>query len=521
MKICLINPPYRQSVLDNNDYDPYKPNIQSPGLGYLASSSEREGHLVTVLECPSNQWDLKQLYQYLENNKYDAYGLSILYTTLLCASKIARKIRKLYSEAFIFAGGIYPSIYPDDTLDVIPELACCVIGDGEEILPKLMKFVNGRINIDVVRGIAYRKNGKTVKTQPAISMKSLDDLPYPKISYINNSGTFGIVSSRGCYGNCTFCASNTYKRLRPGPFIKRRSCKNIIGELESLINEYQAKNFIFFDDNFLYHFCDQDFISEFSNLIHQKALSFHFQITARANDIIRYSQYLDVLMGLGLNMVFTGVESFVPRQLELFKKGVTPEENIQAIQILKEKGIPFSLGLILFDPYTTVEELVYNINILLKLEYYDTEYAGVFPVSLNDPLKVVKGSPIYFDFLQNGLLKNNENGYDFIHKKTEKFYLCLNIWKRKVQSIAEKYFLTYKALRKGMHELAFQLLNEKKKLMKLDMLCFREIGLLCIDEKRTEEIMQFIENKYFNDLNSIGWVFKRAENILEQSDKGG
>ena len=94
MKICFINPPYTQSILDNNEYDPYKPNIQSPGLGYLAASIEREGHSVTVLECPANQWDLIRLCQHLENNKYDAYGLSILYTTLLCAAKIARVIRK-------------------------------------------------------------------------------------------------------------------------------------------------------------------------------------------------------------------------------------------------------------------------------------------------------------------------------------------------------------------------------------------------------------------------------------------
>ncbi len=519
MKICFINPPYTQSILDNNEYDPYKPNIQSPGLGYLAASIEREGHSVTVLECPANQWDLIRLCQHLENNKYDAYGLSILYTTLLCAAKIARVIRKRCFDTFIFAGGIYPSIYPEDTLDVIPELDCCVIGDGEEILTELMLAANGGIQIDNIRGVAYSKNGKFVITPPFISQKSLDDLPYPKISYMNSSGTFGIVSSRGCYGSCTFCASNTYKRLRPGPLVKCRSCKNIIGELEWLIKEYHAKNFIFFDDNFLYHFCDPDFMREFSHLIHKKALSFHFQITARADDIIRYSQYLDVLTGLGLDMVFTGVESFVPRQLDLFRKGVTAEKNIQAIQILKEKGIPFSLGLILFDPYTTIDELIYNIDVLLELEYYNTDYAGAFPVSLNDPLKVVKGSPIYFDFLQKCLLKNNENGYDFIHKKTERFYDCLNNWRKKIQAAAEKYYLTYKAHKQGIHELAFHLLNEKKKLMELDMLCFRRIAQLCATEMGTGEIMKIIEREYLNDLLSIEQTFKKAEYALEQPDK--
>ena len=75
------------------------------------------------------------------------------------------------------------------------------------------------------------------------------------------------------------------------------------------------------------------------------------------------------LQQVGLRRVFLGVESFAPRFLERVRKGLSPDQNFRAIEILDRLGIRYRVGMIFFDWETSLEELRENVEVCHRLGF--------------------------------------------------------------------------------------------------------------------------------------------------------
>lgn len=81
-------------------------------------------------------------------------------------------------------------------------------------------------------------------------------------------------------------------------------------------------------------------------------------------DTISY-EIIEILKEIGLKHIHLGIESFIDRDLELYSKGVTVKQNIEALSILEEFGFSTKVGsefrvatyLISFNPLTTFEDI--------------------------------------------------------------------------------------------------------------------------------------------------------------------
>jgi len=89
-------------------------------------------------------------------------------------------------------------------------------------------------------------------------------------------------------------------------------------------------------------------------LIIEHKLRISFYLACRVDDVER--ELFALLQEAGLKRVFLGVESLAERRLKAFKKLVTVEENIRAMQVLGELQIPYTLGYIMLAPDTTWAE---------------------------------------------------------------------------------------------------------------------------------------------------------------------
>lgn len=105
-------------------------------------------------------------------------------------------------------------------------------------------------------------------------------------------------------------------------------------------------------------------------------------ISARVDTVFRENESLknvrrrevyELLAKSGLVGLYLGVESGSEKQLKRFDKGVTVNENITAIRILREIGFVLEVGFIFFDPLADMEDLYDNINFIGESELYKTD----------------------------------------------------------------------------------------------------------------------------------------------------
>jgi radical SAM superfamily enzyme YgiQ (UPF0313 family) len=62
-----------------------------------------------------------------------------------------------------------------------------------------------------------------------------------------------------------------------------------------------------------------------------------------------------------------GIESGTEQGLKILNKEMTAHENLFAVQTLKQVGILFSYGFMLFDPSSTFESVRENLNFLRQI----------------------------------------------------------------------------------------------------------------------------------------------------------
>ena len=59
-----------------------------------------------------------------------------------------------------------------------------------------------------------------------------------------------MLSSRGCYGRCSFCSIRAWYRQNPGKELRQRSAADVAREMAALYHDRGIRIFNFHDDNF-------------------------------------------------------------------------------------------------------------------------------------------------------------------------------------------------------------------------------------------------------------------------------
>lgn len=225
------------------------------GLLYLASFLESNGIDISLLDMSLYNDPEKQLIDILQKRNFDFIGLTSYTNTINSANKIAGIVKK-FSRSKIVIGGAHASALPEETLETFRNFDYLVFGEGEETFAELVL----KNNISDIKGLAWRDDGRIIKNSIRESIEDLDKLPFParhllnfdkyipSISNYRQLPSTGILSSRGCPFQCTYC-SRTGTRLPKQ--VRFRSIENIIKEIEFCIENYKIYDFRFYDDTFV------------------------------------------------------------------------------------------------------------------------------------------------------------------------------------------------------------------------------------------------------------------------------
>jgi radical SAM superfamily enzyme YgiQ (UPF0313 family) len=127
------------------------------------------------------------------------------------------------------------------------------------------------------------------------------------------------------------------------------------------------------------------------------------------------------LRDAGLFLVYMGIESGTEEGLEVLNKEMTVEQNLQAVETLKQLGIQVSYGFMLFDPSSSFESVRENICFLRRM-VGDGRAAATFSRMLP-----YGGTPIRDTLKKEGRLRGDltHPDYDFLDLRLNEYHRLL------------------------------------------------------------------------------------------------
>lgn len=340
---------------------------ESLGVKYLASYLINHGVEAKVFE--GNLIGKQNLHNSLYEEKFDLIGFSINIDELFNnALPIIKKIKTIY-QSHITLGGYFSNFNHKLLLEKFTEVDSVIRGEGEEILLELIMSLPSLNELNFIDGLSFRDaQGNIQINQTKNKYIDINLLPNPirdKNSFHLGNNHFFVSSSRGCTFCCSFCSIRSFYNNMNGSKWRARSPKNVIHEIQELDAAYKVETISFIDPNFLGSSSKGiDRGISIGKLIYERFNGkILWSIDARCSDI-NYKLF-SLLREYGLRHVFVGVESFYqPTLNDLFKKKVNLSDVVESIKILNRLNIDVDYGFIMFHPYTTIEELLANVNCL-------------------------------------------------------------------------------------------------------------------------------------------------------------
>jgi radical SAM superfamily enzyme YgiQ (UPF0313 family) len=325
---------------------------------YLAAALRRQGYAVEIIDASLEELSFDETVARILGTPAAIIGLSVwLHRLVATSERLIAELRRRGVSSHITVGSHSPTFLYAELLRHNPGLDSVVCGEGELTLLELTERVCQNKPCHDIPGLAVRDNGKVIlKARPAVC--ELDDLAPPALDYlphIKQRGQFmSILTSRGCYGRCTFCSTAPFYRAGGGRPWRAHSPERVLSEISALYRE-GMRHFGWRDDNFIGPGrVGRERARKIAELIIEHKLRLSFYIACRVDDVER--ELFALLKQAGLKRVFLGVESLSARRLAAFNKLATVEDNVRAMHVLGELQIPYTLGYIMLSPDTTWAE---------------------------------------------------------------------------------------------------------------------------------------------------------------------
>jgi radical SAM superfamily enzyme YgiQ (UPF0313 family) len=394
------------------------------GLGYLAATLRGHGYAVEVLDFDTAHGEILELVKAREPL---LIGFSLIFQFYIRQfDALLRFLRANGVGSHFTMGGHFPSLNYSDTLRMLPDLDSVVRFEGELTLLELVDLLSTGSEWRGIQGIAYKRGEELVANPMRALMEDLDQLPYPERNYkpeaVLGRAVMPLLASRGCARTCSFCSIHMFYRTAPGKMVRTRKPAQVVREMRQLHEERGTTIFLFQDDDFplfgpVWHRWANEFVDE----LHRSGLPGRaiWKMNCRA-DVVE-PQMFAAMRDAGLYLVYMGLESGSEQGLKTLHKQVSVEQNLRAVQTLKDVGLMFEFGFMLFDPSSTFGTVRENVAFLRAI-VGDGSAGAVFCRMLP-----YDGTPIKDELARTGRLLGDvcNPDYKFLDPQLDTFYEAL------------------------------------------------------------------------------------------------
>lgn len=403
MRWVLIRPGFQSPY--------YDPEIQEPlGIEYLASQLKQRNNAVLVLDSLLDQLDDVRLARRAAAFDPDFIGFSI--TTANELESVLRIYREgcnsLSHRVIWLAGGNYISTETRGADRRLPPEFVLVRYEGDGLVrdPAGLFETTPAAPLDGRSRWAPEvlNSHKLVRVVQGRAVTDLDALPFPLRPYaeqiVSSGWAFSMQGSRGCCGNCNYCASPGMGGSKRNTW-RGRSISQVVAEMGWLVANCGAKSFNFIDEDFLGpSSLALSRATRFADEIKGRQMRIAFSIQVRPATLS--NQIIDRLIEAGLVYVFMGIESDDPAD---FKRWGRPyyKDPWTWVKRIRSQGAEVNAGVLLFHPHSTFDKIR---RFATRLDQHNLlEFRSV-----RNRLDAMPGSFFYRQALKNGLIADHIAG---------------------------------------------------------------------------------------------------------------
>lgn len=300
---------------------------------------------------------LEQMIQEYSIDVVATGGLSGQFSLLKEITDAAKRIKP---DIITMVGGGIITAEPITALEALETADYGMIGEGEITINALAYALEHDNDPCEVAGVVVKNRdypGNEYLRRPEIA--NLDVLPFPDYDgfeyyMLTQSNMFSaagvqaktaiVTTGRSCPFNCTFCFHSSGKRYR------KRSVKNVLKEIDWIMDRYDIQYIMFVDELFA---SDAQYLKELTAQIKNRNIKYWVQTRV---DMVS-KETLELLRDSGCYEITFGVESADDRILKSMQKRITVAQIEHAFDLAQEVGLP-AKGYIIFGDLEETEDTI-------------------------------------------------------------------------------------------------------------------------------------------------------------------
>jgi len=346
MRVLVLNPPFKPRFSRTSR----SPAVSKGGcvyypiwLSYAAGVLMKAGHKVKLVDAPAENKALEDVTRIAKKFKPALIVMDTSTASIHSDIKTGEELKKA-TGAHITLVGTHVSAMPDWTLKQGKGIDSVCMKEYDYTVRELAgELEKKKSNLKKIKGLAWKKRGKTTVNELRPLIENLDELPFvskvykkfldPK-NYFYPANLFPeitIVTGRGCPYRCTFC-------LLPQTLFSRayrtRSIPNVIEEIKYIQKNFpEVKEIFFEDDTFT---ANKQRVKEFCEAVQEEGLDFTWSTNARADVDL---ETLKRMKAAGCRLLCVGIESGEQKILNNIHKGTTIPGIRNFMKASKQAGI--------------------------------------------------------------------------------------------------------------------------------------------------------------------------------------
>lgn len=334
MKVLLVHP----SVLM---YSELFLRLEPLGIECVAAALQEAGHQVRIVDLQTHS-KAEMAKEFLEFEP-DAVGFGLNYLANVPeVIDLARWLKNRQRPPYVFVGGHSVSFIADHVLQQAEGAIDAIVrGEGETGTVALLAAARDGAAHEAPGAVTLQGTGP----QPRL-LESIDT-PRPARELIRRRNRYfiGVLDpaasvefTRGCPWDCSFCSAWTfygrsYRKLSPGV------------AADEIARVREPGIFIVDDVAFIRPEHGDAIAAE----LERRRIRKQYYLETRADVLLRNTEVFARWRRLGLNYIFLGMEALDAEGLDLYRKRISPDENMMALEQARKLGLAVAINLIV-DP---------------------------------------------------------------------------------------------------------------------------------------------------------------------------
>ncbi|MFJ8185138.1 hopanoid C-3 methylase HpnR [Streptomyces sp. NPDC096105] len=315
--------------------------LEPLGLERVAGAAREAGHEVRVVDL--QVLSVRRLRDEVRSFRPEALGISLNYLANVPeAIRLAERVKEELPECFVFLGGHSVSFVAQEVIEQAKGAVDAVVrGEGEPAVGPLLEAVRDG-GVDGVPGVVTASGHG-----PAPLMLHGIDEPLPARDLTRGRRRYfigeldpcaSVEFTRGCPWDCSFCSAWTFY----GRSYRKASPEAAADDLAAV----REPNVFIVDD---VAFIRPEHGDAIAAEVERRRIRKRYYLETRSDVLLRHPEVFERWARLGLRYMFLGMEAIDAEGLDLYRKRVSPDENLKALETARRMGIKVAVNLIV-DP---------------------------------------------------------------------------------------------------------------------------------------------------------------------------